>query len=136
VSYLIDTNVISEVVRPRPNSNVLRWFAAAPDESLHLSVLTLGELRSGVERLRDRGKKERLRLWLENDVPERFEDRLLSVSAGVADRWGRLIAERARPAPVIDSLLAATALQHGLRIVTRNTADFDYPGLDCIDPWS
>jgi toxin FitB len=135
VSYLLDTNVVSEFSRARPSPQVMRWLAAKPPEALHLSVLTLGEIRNGVERVRDGSRRERLRLFLEQDLPLWFEDRLLPVSAEIADRWGRLLAERGRPAPAIDSLLAATALHHGLRLVSRNTTDFDYPGLEVIDPW-
>lgn len=135
MSYLLDTNVISELVRPRPSRAVQRWIEAVPDTALHLSVLSLGEIRKGVEGVCDAARRERLRLWLEQDLPAWFENRLLSVDAAVADRWGRLAAEAARPVAAIDSLLAATALHHGLRLVTRNVADFEYPGLDVVDPW-
>jgi hypothetical protein len=135
VSYLLDTNVVSELVRSRPNARVVAWIDALPTEALHLSVLTIGEIRSGVERLRDREKRERLRGWLEQDLPAWFEDRLLPVTVEIADRWGRLVAEVGRQVAAIDSLLAATALHHDLRLVTRNTVDFRYPGLEVVDPW-
>jgi predicted nucleic acid-binding protein len=108
----------------------------APDELLHFSVLSRGELRSGVERLPDSGRKEQLRLWLEHDMSIWFGQRLLPVSAAVADCWGRLMADSRRPLPAVDSLLAATALHHGLRMVTRNVADFRLHGIDVINPWS
>ncbi len=135
MSYLLDTNVISELARPAPSPAVVSWFEQTPDESLHLSVLTLGEIRKGVERLPESAKRERLRLWLEINLPEWFEDRLLPVDACVAERWGRLMAEAGRPVPAIDSLLAATALHHELRLVTRNVQDFRFPGLEVINPW-
>lgn len=135
MSYLLDTNVVSELVRSRPNARVVAWIDALPTEALHLSVLTIGEIRSGVERLRDREKRERLRGWLEQDLPAWFEDRLLPVTVEIADRWGRLVAEVGRQVAAIDSLLAATALHHDLRLVTRNTVDFRYPGLEVVDPW-
>jgi len=135
VSYLLDTNVISEGVKARPHSGVLRWLESVPEAALHLSVLTLGELRSGVEKLKGGSRKEKLRLWLEQELPPRFEDRLLPVDAGVADRWGKLTAETGRPVPAIDSLLAATALFYGLRLVTRNVDDFAFPNLEVVDPW-
>jgi predicted nucleic acid-binding protein len=135
VSYLVDTNVVAELARRAPNPRVVSWFRNVPDTALHLSVLTLGELRKGVESLADARRKERLRVWLENDLPEWFGDRLLPVSAGVAGRWGRLLARTGRPVPAIDSLLAATALHHGLRMVTRNERDFVFPGLDVVNPW-
>jgi len=135
VSYLVDTNVVSELARPRPSERVSRWFGKTPDSALHLSVLSLGEIRRGVERLPPGTRKERLRLWLEQDLPAWFEDRLLAVDRIVADRWGSLLAEVGRPIPAIDGLLAATALAHGLRIVTRNTADLALPGVDVVNPW-
>jgi predicted nucleic acid-binding protein len=135
MSYLLDTNVVSELVRPKPDANVLGWFEAVPDRALHLSVLSLGEIRKGVELLKAGARREKLRLWLEHDLPHWFEDRLLPVSAPVADRWGRLLAGATRPVPAIDSLLAATAIHHELRLVTRNTADFPFPSLEIVNPW-
>ncbi|MEQ1726665.1 MAG: type II toxin-antitoxin system VapC family toxin [Sphingopyxis sp.] len=132
---LLDTNVISELVRPKPAKAVLAWFDNIPSEALHISVLTLGEIRKGVEQMPDSARREKLRLWLEHDLADWFEARVLPVDTPVADRWGRLIAQMARPVPSIDSLLAATALHHELRFVTRNQKDFDYPGLEVINPW-
>jgi toxin FitB len=135
VRYLLDTNVVSELVRPKPDARVLGWFREVPEAALHLSVLTLGELRSGVDQLKQRARHERLRVWLERDLPDRFEERLLPVTAAVADRWGRLVAEAGRPLAAVDSLLAATALTHGLRMVTRNVKDFHFGGLEVVSPW-
>ena len=136
MSYLIDTNVISELVRVKPEPRVVEWFDTMPDSTLYLSVLTLGELRKGVEKLPDAPRREKLRLWLENDLTIWFGEKLLSVDAAVADRWGRLLSEAARPLPAIDSLLAATALHHDLRLVTRNAKDFEFPGLVVVNPWN
>jgi predicted nucleic acid-binding protein len=135
VSYLIDTNVVSELVRPLPHKGVLDWFAATPDDALYLSALTLGEIRKGVEKLTDAARREKLRVWLEHDLRLWFGPHILPVGTEVADRWGRLLAQVGRPLPVVDSLLAAKALHHGLRLVTRNVHDFDYPGLEVINPW-
>lgn len=135
MSYLIDTNVLSELVRRKPDAKVIDWFENVADEALHISVLTLGEIRKGVELLRDDVRKEKLRLWLEHDLPGWFGARVLGVNLAVSDRWGRLLAEMERPVAAIDSLLAATALHHELRMVTRNTRDFDFPGLEVINPW-
>ena len=138
MSYLIDTIVISELARAKPDAAVLDWFANAPDEALFLSALTLGEIRKGVEKLTspdDTTRRERLRLWLEHDLRDWFGPRILPIGPDVADHWGRLIAQVGRPVPAIDSLLAATALHHDLRLVTRNTRDFDYAGLEVINPW-
>lgn len=136
MSYLIDTNVISELVRTKPDPRVVEWFNAIPDSALYLSVLTLGELHKRVEKLPDANRREKLRLWLENDLPAWFGDHLLSVDAAVADRWGRLLAEATRPLPTVDCLLAATALHHDLRIVTYNGRDFEIPGLVVVNPWN
>jgi hypothetical protein len=135
VSYLVDTNVVAELVRREPDPRVVAWFREVPDAALHLSVLTLGELRKGVESLAETRRREQLRVWLENDLAEWFGERLLPISAAVADRWGRLLAQAARPMPAIDSLIAATAIHHGLRMVTRNEKDFDFPGLEVVNPW-
>jgi len=99
LSYLLDTNVISELVRTRPNPRVERWFRDVPGEALHLSVLTLGEIRKGIERLGASARRERLRVWLERELPDWFEGRVLAVDAAVADRWGRLLFEVGRPVP-------------------------------------
>jgi predicted nucleic acid-binding protein len=135
MSYLLDTNVISELVRPKPARLVLDWFENIPSEALHISVLTLGEIRKGVEQMPDGVRREKLRLWLEHDLADWFGERVLPVDMPIADRWGRLLALVGRPVPSIDSLLAATALHHELRLVTRNEKDFDYPGLEVINPW-
>lgn len=135
MSYLLDTNVISETIRRQQNKIVISWLEQIPSEALFISVLTLGEIRKGIEKHTDRKRREILRLWLEHDLTAWFKKRILSIDLAVADRWGRLLAEVGRPVPTIDSLLAATALHHELRLVTRNAKDFDYPGLEVINPW-
>ncbi len=135
MSYLLDTNIVSETVRRNPNRAVIAWLDPLPAEALFVSVLTLGEIRKGIEALPDKRRREKLRLWLEHELPAWFEGRVLPVDLAVADRWGRLLAEAGRPVPSIDSLLAATALHHELRLVTRNAGDFDYPGLQVINPF-
>lgn len=135
MSFLVDTNVISEATRPRPDDGVVRWLKSAGGSSLFVSVLTLGEIRKGIEKLRSGARKESLRAWLESEIPAWFEGRILPVDVAVADRWGRLVAATGRTIPAVDSLLAATALVHGLRLVTRNRADYSFPGLEVLDPW-
>lgn len=135
MSYLIDTNVLSELRRRDPNAGVLEWFGQRPSTTLYLSVLTLGEIRKGIDQAAEDARKLKLLDWLEVELPAFFVGRLLSVDTTVADRWGRLQAQAGRPIPAIDGLIAATALTHGLRLVTRNTRDFTHPGLDIINPW-
>ncbi len=135
MSYLLDTNIISETIRRTPNRSVIAWLDRLPGEALFISVLTVGEIRRGIEMLADGKRREELRLWLEHELPAWFEGRVLPVDLAVADRWGRLLAEIGRPLPSIDSLLAATALHHGLRLATRNVRDFSYPGIEVINPF-
>ena len=136
MSYLLDTNVLSELRRKTPNAGVVEWFAQRPASTLYLSVLTLGELRKGVEGMADASRRTALLDWLEAELPIFFTGRILSVDAQVADRWGRLVAAANRPVPAIDSLLAATAAHHGLSLVTRNVRDFADFGLEVINPWA
>lgn len=140
MSYLIDTNVISELRRRQPDPNVVAWFAARSTQSLFLSVLTLGEIRKGIESLgkgsANTPRRQALSDWLEMDLPTFFLGRVLTIDAPVSQRWGHLQAQARRPLPAIDSLLAATALHHDLTLVTRNIRDFDGLGLNLINPWS
>jgi hypothetical protein len=136
VTWLIDTNALSELKKRNPHPAVARWFAEHPSGALHLSVLTLGELRKGIHAMPDGERKDRFSAWLETEMPDYFAGRILDVDARIADRWGRLCAEAGRPLPAIDSLLAATALVHGLTLVTRNLADFSLPSLRVVNPWN
>ena len=135
MSYLVDTNVLSELRRKQPQPEVVAWFTQRPRQTLYLSVLTLGEIRKGIERL-EAARQQPLLDWLEVELPNYFLGRLLAVDAQTADRWGRLLASAGRPLPAVDSLLAATALQHDLTLVTRNTADFAGTGVRLINPWN
>ena len=135
MNYLLDTNAISELKRPKPNENVTVWFSKVKKENLYLSVLTLGEIRKGVDKLADVEKKQKLSIWLEKEIPAWFGERLLTIDAEVADYWGKLQAQSKNPLPAIDSLLAATALAHNLSLVTRNVGDFRPMGVPIINPW-
>ena len=136
MSFLVDTCALSELVKPRPSSDVCDWFDGTPPEALFVSVLTLGEIRKGVEKLESGRRRTQIVTWLEKALPAWFEDRVLPVDARVADEWGRLAARLSRPIPAIDSLIAATAIRHRLAIITRNESDFAATGVDIVNPWS
>lgn len=136
MSYLLDTNILSELVRKTPSDVVVNWLRAIPSDKLYLSVLTLGELRKGIEKLAQGKKKNTLSFWLENDLFELFANNILTVDHAVAKEWGYLAATLPRPLPVIDALLAATARVHNLKFVTRNVKDFEVPGLEVINPFT
>jgi len=134
--FLIDTNIISEVRKGRRcDSNVASWYRQVRDDDLFLSVLVIGEIRQGIERLRPRSPRRarELELWLE-ELLQSFGDRVLAVNEKVAQIWGRLNARGTFP--VVDSLLAATAEAHGLVLVTRNVKDIQRTGVRCIDPFA
>jgi toxin FitB len=136
LSYLVDTNVVSELRKgKRADAAVTAWFAAVKDEDVFLSVLTIGELRQGVERIRRRDPDAAARLdsWLAQ-VVETHRDRLVPVDRLVAEEWGRMNVPD--PVPVVDGLLAATAKASGMTLVTRNVADIERTGVDYLDPFS
>ena len=135
MSYPLDTNVLSELRRKVPDPRVVQWFSQRPAGTLYLSVLTLGEIRKGIEALRDPPRRLGLVDWLETGLPAFFSGRILPVDAAGADRWGRLVAHAGRPLPAIDSLLAATAAQHGLILVTRNLRDMQGLAVQVLSPW-
>lgn len=137
--FLLDTNCISELVRSDPDPQVLQWMDAADERLLHLSVLTLGEIRKGVAGLPQSKRRTHLETWLEVELQTRFEGRILSIDKAIADRWGWLAASTkrtGRPLSAIDGLLAATALQHNLTIVSRNVSDFANTQVPVLNPWT
>jgi toxin FitB len=137
VRYLFDTNALSETVKPSPNALVIEWLGGLDYANCYISVLTLGEIRKGVERLPASARREKFRQWLEVALPKRFSGNVLSVTLEVADRWGRLVADMHRqPLLVADSLIAATALAHGLTLVTRDAAFERVAGLLTFNPWA
>ena len=138
MSFLLDTCVISELVKPAPSAAVLAWLRDTEEETLFLSVLTVGELEKGIARSVDAARKAKLTAWVRRDLAERFRHRVLPIDVAVAARWGTVVGEseaRGAPLPVIDSLLAATGLEHDLTIVTRNITDFERCGARCLNPW-
>jgi predicted nucleic acid-binding protein len=139
MNYLLDTNAISEWVRPRPDPGIARWLDEVDEDRTYLSVITLGELRKGVDRLADGRRRDRLDRWLASELPDRFGQRILPVDAAVADEWGRLLARTENAGTAvggIDALISATAKVHGLQVVTRNVAHFRHAGVGVICPWS
>ena len=137
--FLLDTNVLSEIVRPRPHPAVVQWVDATDESLLYISVLTLGEIRKGITLLPDGRRRASLESWLDHDLLTRFAGRVLPVDIAVADRWGRLSGSNAAkksPVPVIDGLLAATALHHNLTLVTRDISHAAITGMDAFNPWA
>jgi toxin FitB len=138
LSWLLDTSVISELVKPQPSALVVAWIGACEEETLHLSVVTISELEKGIAKLSVSAKRTRLERWVRRNLAERFGDRILPIDQAVAARWGAISGAseaKGKPLPVIDSLIAATSLHHDLIVVTRNTADFERCGAKCFNPW-
>ena len=139
MSFLLDTNVLSEWTKPRPNPGVAVWTADVDEDRVFLSVVTLAELRHGIERLATGKRRRRLEEWLREDLLVRFEGRVLAIDAGIAGRWGRIVARgeaAGRPIGAMDAFMAATAEAHALTLVTRNTADFAGSVSRMVNPWS
>lgn len=135
MSYLIDTNVICELTKVKQNERVVEWFKCVQDRDLYLSVLTIGEIRKGIGKTVEVKKKEKIRMWLEQDLTTWFADRVLPIDQQVANKWGMLQTLSSKTLPAIDSLIAATALHFDLLLVTRNIKDFNYAGLEVINPF-
>ena len=138
MKYLLDTCVISELVRKKADARVVKWLSDREEATLFLSVLTLGELEKGICKLPDGRLRRRLRDWVDHDLKRRFFGRILPVDADVADRWGRLSGEaekKGQKVPVIDGLLAATALTRGLTLVTRDIKHVAAAATAIFNPW-
>jgi predicted nucleic acid-binding protein len=136
MKYLLDTNVISELIARKPNPAVYEWVNGLEDERTYLSVITLGEIKRGIEKLPDSRRKGQLLEWLSNDLLFRFGDRILAIDTAVMLTWGKFVAEQKRTLPAMDSLIAATALTHDLLLATRNEKDFLDTGVVVVNPWS
>lgn len=136
--YLLDTNVVSELVRPNPDANVIAWIRAEDETHFYLSVLTFGEIRRGIEQLPQGSRRERLRLWLEVDLTDRFAGHILDIDRRVAEIWGMITARGAAASarlPTIDTLIAATAERYGMIVATRNLRDFAFAAVAAVSPW-
>src|SRR5712692_3653353 len=136
--FLLDTNVPSELIRVHPEPRVAQWLEAADDEQLFLSVVTIGELRKGFTILPESKRRAYLEGWLQNDLLPWFEGRILPATQAIADRWGILDGEsqlRGAPLNTADGMIAATALEHDLTVVTRNVKDFAGLSVRTLNPW-
>lgn len=136
--FLLDTNIISELVKPRPDANVTAWIEDTDESLLYLSVLTFGEIRRGIATLPQSRRRASLEAWLDKDLRTRFEGRILNIDLEAVDRWGLLTAAARKTGivlPVIDGLLAATALKHNLTLVTRDTGQIPTMGVAVFNPW-
>src|SRR5215831_19351932 len=136
--FLLDTNIPSEAIRSHPEQRVDHWINSRDDESLYLSVVTIGELRRGLTILPDGKRLARLQDWMDNDLIPLFSERILPVTRAIAERWGVLSGQRhraGRPLSMADGIIAATALEHQLTLVTRNVKDYAGLGLTIFNPW-
>jgi predicted nucleic acid-binding protein len=139
VNFLLDTNLVSEWTKPRPNPGVVRWLADADEDRVFISVVTIAELRHGVERLAIGRRRKRLNEWIEGELLFRFDERILPIDAATADAWGRIVAHReglGRPIGTMDAFIAATAQVHKLTLATRNQTDFEASVAAVVNPWS
>jgi len=138
VKFLLDTNVVSEWAKPRPDAGVVAWLADVDEDRVFVSVVTLAELRYGIERMAAGNRRRRLDEWLRDELPLRFEGRVLAIDTAVADAWGHVVmhSEAAgRPIGAMDALIAATVRVHDLTLVTRNASDFESTVKAIVNPW-
>ncbi len=136
--FLLDTNIISELIKPKPEARLAAWVESADEDLLYLSVLTVGEIRKGIVAMEQGKRRAALQSWLETDLKPRFSGRILPIDEATADRWGAIAGEAAMKGitvPVVDGLLAASALQHNLTVVTRNTRNFAGTSVHAFSPW-
>ena len=138
MKYLLDTCAISELVAKRPQQNVLDWLDQLDPAGLYLSVITIGEIRKGIEKLPDSARRDTLQNWLTGELLVRFEGQILPIDTAVSLAWGRLagaLEADGKKMAAIDSLIAATAIHNHCTLVTRNESDFKYTGVTVVNPW-
>jgi predicted nucleic acid-binding protein len=138
MNYLLDTNVISEFAADKPHPAVITWLRDHQSDNLFLSVITIGEIQQGIARLPTSQKRAQLTAWLNETLLVAYADMILPIDTTVMLQWGTLTAQlirQGRKMPVMDALLAATALRHDLMLITRNVSDFSQTGVDLINPW-
>ncbi|MEK7483718.1 MAG: type II toxin-antitoxin system VapC family toxin [Planctomycetota bacterium] len=139
MKYLLDTCVISELISKKPNKAVIEWLDSRAENSVYLSVITIGEIEKGIEKLDESRKKRSLREWLEEDLLKRFEGRIVEIDIEVMLEWGRLsgrLEKQGKKMPAVDSMIAAIAFKEKMYLVTRNEADFKESGVEIINPWN
>ncbi|MFO8112672.1 MAG: type II toxin-antitoxin system VapC family toxin [Desulfosalsimonadaceae bacterium] len=138
MNYLLDTCLIAELAKSKPDKKVVDWVLSENETSFYISVLTFGELHKGVEKLPESEKKEELRIWIENELKNRFQNRIIRIDMRVSILWGKIqrFAEKnGKPMPAIDSLIAATGIAYDLTVVTRNVTDMEQSGVKLLNPW-
>ena len=138
MKYILDTCVVSELTKQKPEKSLLNWIKQKDEIDFYLSALTIGELYKGISKLEESKKKQALTQWVESDLTKRFENRILPVSNSVAKKWGEIqgkAEQEGNKMPVIDSLIAATGLVHDFQVVTRNTKDMEISGVKVFNPW-
>ena len=139
MSFLLDTNVISELVKPLPDRGVIEWLAAADEDRVYISVITISELRFGIERLPPGARRKRIEDWFTSDLPMRFDSRIIPINVAIADSCGKIRNRgraAGRPIAAMDAFIAATAQIADLTLVTRNVSDFAILDLPMISPWT
>jgi predicted nucleic acid-binding protein len=139
MNYILDTNVISELIKKQPNPQVVQWIDQQEAGRMYLSVVTIGELQKGITKLPSSERKNALQSWLDTDLRLRFDNRILELTSSVLTQWGRLTGTlelQGRVLSAFDSLIAATCLHHQATLVTRNEDDFQGTGVTIINPWN
>jgi predicted nucleic acid-binding protein len=139
VSFLVDTNAVSEWVKPVPDPGLVAFLDAVDEDRVYVSVITVAELRQGIERLAPGRRREQLEIWIQEQFPQRFAGRVLVVDESIADAWGRLVARTwsaGRPIGIMDGFIAATAQANDFTLVTRNVSDFEAAGITVLNPWT
>ena len=138
MKYLLDTCVLSELIKPCPNPSVIEWVKNCDETSLFVSVLVIGEIQKGIAKLEESKKKSELQAWLDNELVKRFKDRILNINKKTSSIWGKLqgeVEKKGEIIPVIDALIGATAIEHNLIVVTRNVNDIERIGAKIYNPW-
>ncbi len=138
MKYILDTCVISELAKSAPNKKVISWVTRNSEEDFYLSTLTFGELHKGISKLPPSKRKENLHQWVEYELKERFENRIIDIDLKVSKVWGKIQGQaelKGRPMPAIDGLIAAVGVAHDLTVVTRNSSDMEKSGVSLLNPW-